>query len=46
MKDNANECIVGFVDDTTLLASSKDFDEAHGILKDMMERRNGVFEWS
>ena len=45
-KDNANECIVGFVDDTTLLASGKDFDEAHGILKDMMERRNGVFEWS
>ena len=41
-----NERIVGFVDDTTLLASGRDFNEAHGVLKDMMERRNGIFEWS
>jgi len=45
-KNNPNECIVGFVDDTTLLASGKDFNKAHNVLKDMMERRNGVFEWS
>ena len=44
--ENPNERIVGFVDDTTLLASGKNFEEAHGILRDMMERRNGVFEWS
>ena len=44
--NNPNECIVGFVDDTTLLTSGKDFDEAHDTLKKMMERRNGVFEWS
>ena len=43
---NRNEGIVGFVDDTTLLASGKDLDETHAILKDMMERRNGVFDWS
>ena len=30
----------------TLLASGKDFDEAHSIIKNMMECENGVFEWS
>ena len=44
--NNTNKRIVGFVDDTTLLASGKDFEEAHNVLRDMMERRNGVFEWS
>jgi len=44
--NNPNECIVGFVDDTTLLASSKDFNKAHRTLKDMMECTNGIFEWS
>ncbi len=44
--DNPKERIVGFVDDTTLLASSKNFEEAHSTLKDMMECRNGIFEWS
>src|SRR5258706_9376951 len=44
--DNPKERIVGFVDDTTLLASGKNFEEAHSTLKDMMERKNGVFEWS
>src|SRR5258706_2811093 len=34
------------MDNTTLLASGKNFKEAHGILKDMMEHRNGIFEWS
>ena len=45
-KDKPNKQIVGFMDDTTLLASSKNFDEAHGTLKNMMEHKNGVFEWS
>ena len=44
--NDPNERIVGFVDDTTLLASGRNFEEAHAALKDMMERRNGVFEWS
>src|SRR5258706_2347344 len=44
--DDPKEQIVSFVDNTTLLASSKNFEEAHSTLKDMMERRNGVFEWS
>ena len=44
--DNPSERIVGFVDDTTLLASGKNFEETHQTLKDMMERRNGVLEWS
>jgi len=34
------------VDDTTLLASGRDLREAHGTLKKMMERKNGVFDWS
>ena len=45
-KGNPKEQIVGFVDDTTLIASGKDLDKTHAILKDMMERRNGVFDWS
>ena len=44
--NNPNEHIIGFVDDTTLLASGKDFDKAHSIIKNMMECENGVFEWS
>ena len=44
--NNSNECIIGYVDDTTLLASGKDTKEAHETLKSMMERANGVFDWS
>jgi hypothetical protein len=44
--NNPNECIVGFVNDTTLLASGDDLDETHQALKDMMEHKNRVFEWS
>ena len=41
-----NECIIGYVDDTTLLAGGKDLSEAYNTLKSMMERVNGVFDWS
>ena len=40
------ESIIGFIDDTTLLASGKTFDEAHKTIKSMMERNGGVFNWS
>jgi hypothetical protein len=40
------ECIIGYIDDTTLLASGKTFREAHSTIKQMMERNNGVFNWS
>src|SRR5258706_13732327 len=42
----SNENIIGYVDDTTLLASSRDLKEAQGTLKEMMEHKNGVFDWS
>ena len=44
--ENRNERIIGFVDDTTLLAQGTTFNEAHQTLRDMMERKNGVFNWS
>jgi hypothetical protein len=45
-QNNKNEHIVGFVDDTTLIAVARNFDEMHKIIKHMMERKNGVFDWS
>jgi len=41
-----NKCIIGYIDDTTLLASSKTFTDAHKTIRNMMERENGVFNWS
>ena len=43
--DDKRETIVGFVDDTTRLVTRKDFDETHRVIKDMMGRKNGVFDW-
>jgi len=43
--NHPSECIVGFVDDT-LITTGKHFDETHNNIKDMMERTNGVFDWS
>ena len=45
-KHNPKEQIVGFVDNTTLLTSGKDLDKTHANLKNMMECKNGVFNWS
>jgi hypothetical protein len=45
-RDNPKEQIVGFINDTTLIASGKDFDETHEVLRNMMEHKNGVFDWS
>ena len=44
--NETNECIVGSVDDTTILATGKNFDETYRTIKDMMKRKNGVFNWS
>jgi len=43
---NKKECIIGYIDNTTLLAQGKTFKETHATLKNMMERTNGVFNWS
>ena len=34
---NPNECIIGYVDNTMVLASGKNLKETHGTLKDMIE---------
>lgn len=41
-----SETSVGFVDDSIFVAVAATLDECHQILKDMMERPNGGFEWS
>ena len=43
---NPSECIIGYVDNTTLLASRKNIKEAYNTLKNMMEQANRVFDWS
>ena len=43
---NKKECIIGFINNTTLLAQGKTFKETHAMLKNMMEQTNGVFNWS
>jgi Reverse transcriptase (RNA-dependent DNA polymerase) len=45
-KNDRQESAIGFVDDSTLLARGATFEETHRILKDMMERVNGCFDWS
>jgi ribonuclease HI len=41
-----NETALGFVDDSMFLAIAKTLPEAHHILKNMMERSEGGFDWS
>jgi len=43
---NKNETSIGFVDDTMFLAVADSLQEAHNIIKDMMERLDGGFDWS
>jgi len=40
------ELTLAFVDDTAFLAIGKMFQEMHQILRDMLERSEGGFEWS
>jgi ribonuclease HI len=35
-----------YIDDSNILAAAKDFDESHRILKDVMERDGGTFDWA
>jgi hypothetical protein len=35
---------VGFVDDTTLITTGRTFDETHNNIKDMIERKDGLFD--
>lgn len=41
-----NETALGFVDDSMFLTVASSLPEAHQLLKDMMERRGGGFDWS
>jgi hypothetical protein len=41
-----NEMAVGYVDDTAFLAEGSSFLETHAILKRMMNRSGGAFDWS
>jgi hypothetical protein len=43
---NSNEASLGFVDDTMFLAIGNTLNDTHAILKDMMERPDGGFQWS
>lgn len=40
------ELTLAFVDDTALVAIAQDFNATHAILKDMMERPGGGYDWS
>src|SRR5258708_33161574 len=40
------ERIIGYIDDTTLLAQGKTSMQAHSTIKNMMERGNGALDWS
>jgi hypothetical protein len=41
-----NEEALAYVDDTILVASAENFEDAHTILVDMMCRKGGVMDWS
>ena len=40
------ELVLGFIDDIGLLAIGHDFTETHHMLREMIERPGGAFEWS
>jgi hypothetical protein len=43
---NKGETSIGFVDDTMFLVVADSLQDAHNMIKDMMERPGGGFEWS
>jgi len=43
---NKHETALGFVDDTMFLTIGNTLIEAHDLIKDMMERPSGGFDWS
>jgi hypothetical protein len=45
-KGGRGESVIGFVDDTTLLAEGDDLESAFGKLTDMMTRAGGAQEWA
>ena len=45
-KKSKGELVLAFVDDTVLIAVAKTFQETHAILHDMLERREGAYDWS
>ncbi len=40
------EATIAYIDDALILAMAHTFERAHQILKDMMSRTRGVYEWS
>lgn len=45
-KGRKGESTLAFVDDTAFIAIGNSFEETHRILKDMLERTDGGFDWS
>ena len=46
MAEGSSELTLAFVDDTAFIAIGKTFEETHSILKNMLERENGGYQWS
>jgi len=40
------EAILLFVDDATIIVAGKNFEDTHRMLRSIMERRGGVFDWA
>ena len=44
--EGANEAAAAYIDDAILIATAKDFPQAHELIVDMMTRPGGAIEWS
>jgi endonuclease/exonuclease/phosphatase family metal-dependent hydrolase/predicted RNA-binding Zn-ribbon protein involved in translation (DUF1610 family) len=44
--NSVNETAAAYVDDAILVATARNFNQTHEILKDMMTRQRGAIEWS
>jgi hypothetical protein len=44
--NGVNETAAAYVDDAILVATARNFNQTHEILKDMMTRQRGAIEWS